>query len=399
MEVERWRKYSMTHDVSSVNQSGYSGGDVQVSDIRLRGANGAKLFVFRVRVECLRERGKFNWITQRRTGAVRLNVTDGLGIHSGGFVRQGNHPRLSLDTGRRVTNFRRTVVVRSKTSNHGIDLVAIAHGVFQALQQYDGNTASENGSLRVGAERAAVAVRRNHAAVLIIRAAFLGKGDRTAAGERHIALVGEQRLASLGDGHQRGGAARHHGETGTAKIQFVRNARTQEIGIVPHHLRIAAYLIAAGIFSNEAWTGAQASEEIRALAAACEHADGTRVYGRIVTGIFESLPAGFQEKTLLRIHQFSIARKDTEKFRVEETDVFQNRPGTNVTRILRQFRCIWNFEFIHSKMRNRFDAVELVSPELGYTLGSRKAPGHSDNCDALKERALVIARAHEAPPP
>ena len=64
MEVERWRKYSMTHDVSSVNQSGYSGGDVQVSDIRLRGANGAKLFVFRVRVECLRERGKFIRISQ-----------------------------------------------------------------------------------------------------------------------------------------------------------------------------------------------------------------------------------------------------------------------------------------------------------------------------------------------
>ena len=243
-----------------------------------------------------------------------------------------------------------------------------------------------------------MAVRRDHTAVLIIRSALLGERDRTAAGERHIALVSEQRLASLGDGYQRSGAARHHREAGPAEIQFVRNTGTQEIGIVPHHLRIASYLVAAGIFGNKAWIGAEASEEICALAAACEHADGTRVYRRVVTGIFESLPAGFEEKTLLRIHQFRVARKDAEKFRVEETDVFENRPGANVTRILRQFGCIWNFEFIHSKMRNRFDAVELVSPELGNALRSGKAAGHADDCDALQERALIIARTHEAPP-
>ena len=123
----------MAHDVGRVDQTGYAGSDVQVADIRLRGADGAELLVFRVRMKRLSERSQFDGIAKRRPSSMRLNVTDGLRIHSGGFVGQRNDARLSFHTGRRVTNFRRTVVVRSKASNDGIDLVAVADCIFQPL--------------------------------------------------------------------------------------------------------------------------------------------------------------------------------------------------------------------------------------------------------------------------
>src|SRR5580704_17915570 len=78
--------------------------------------------------------------------------------------------------------------------------------------------------------------------------------------------------------------------------------------------------------------------------------------------------------------------------------MFQNRPSANVIGIFRHFLCVRDFQFIHLKMGNRFDAVELVAPKLGDALRAGKAPGHTDNCDTLKQGTLILVRTQEAPP-
>src|SRR5580698_3574667 len=100
----------MAYYVSSVDQSSYAGGDVQVPYICFRGANRAEPFVLRVGAERLSQSSQFNRVTQRRARAVRLNVTDRFRIDSSRFVRQGNDARLTFYTWGSITNLRRTVV-------------------------------------------------------------------------------------------------------------------------------------------------------------------------------------------------------------------------------------------------------------------------------------------------
>src|SRR5947209_14404531 len=106
-------------------------------------------------------------------------------MHSRSFLCQRYHTRLAFDTWSGVAHFGRTVVIDCEAANHGIDLVAIANRVFQALEENNGNTAAENRTLRVRIERAAMTINRSHAAFLIVVPALLRERDRGSARQCH----------------------------------------------------------------------------------------------------------------------------------------------------------------------------------------------------------------------
>ena len=239
VEMKRRRKYAMSHDVRGVDQPGHAGGDIQMPDIGLRRADCAELLPVRSCAKSLGQACELDRITQRRPGAVRFDVANGFRLNPRGLVRHRDDVGLPFHARRRVADLCRTVIVDGETANDRVNLVAVAYRIVQrASASTTPDSTAKNGPLGIGVECPAVTIRRHHAAILIVIAALLRKRNRSATGQRHIALVGQKRLARLRDGKQRGRARRQHGEARTAQIQLVGDPRRQKIEAVAHHLEV-----------------------------------------------------------------------------------------------------------------------------------------------------------------
>ena len=70
-----------------LDQSGYSGRRFQVPHVRFHRTNGTESTFLRLPAKHLRERGDLHRVTQGCAGAVRLDITDALGMHSGCGLR------------------------------------------------------------------------------------------------------------------------------------------------------------------------------------------------------------------------------------------------------------------------------------------------------------------------
>src|SRR5690606_20945629 len=157
---------------------------------------------------------------------------------------RGDGLRLPDYTGRREPDLAGAVIVDAVAPDDRIDVVAVGDGLFQPLEKNDAGAAAEDGARGIGIERAAETVRRDHAAFLVDIAAFLRKGDRDAAGERHVAAVGEQVLAGLGHCQQRCRAGGLYGEGRAAQVELVGDAGGQRVADGPDQLGEATDLVA-----------------------------------------------------------------------------------------------------------------------------------------------------------
>jgi hypothetical protein len=146
--------------------------------------------------------GYFDRIAQGRARAMSLDVTDRAGRDPGNFLRPRNHLGLTLDAGRRVADLIRPVVVDREAADHAEDLVAIRQSIFQPLEQQHGRAITKDRPTGPVVEGTAVSVERCQAALLRQISAFLRKGDRDRAGQRHIAAFRQQALAGLANGNQ-----------------------------------------------------------------------------------------------------------------------------------------------------------------------------------------------------
>src|SRR5262245_13190254 len=110
LEMEAWRNRLIFESQYCFDQAGYSGGSSGVTDIGLDRSQRHAILL-RYPLIGLRESGNFDRITQRRAGPVCFDVGYRLRPDSGHRHGHGDYLKLTVNTGRRVTGLRRTVVI------------------------------------------------------------------------------------------------------------------------------------------------------------------------------------------------------------------------------------------------------------------------------------------------
>ena len=164
--------------------------------------------------EHLGERRDFDRIAELRTGPVRLDVADRLGVDPGCGLCHGDDLGLAMDARRGVAHLLRAVIVGGGAAYDRVDVVAVAQRLLEALEYDD---------LR----------RRRRAAFPAARASngrqwpsgdamppsscryprIKGQGDRNAARQRDVAVVVQQAPARLVHRHERSRAGGLDGHT------------------------------------------------------------------------------------------------------------------------------------------------------------------------------------------
>jgi hypothetical protein len=133
---------------------------------------------------------------------VRLNIGDGIRVdsrHQNGFRDCFG---LTINAGRQVTYFRRTIIVNGRTFDHRVNAIAVIDSVLQTSQNDDANAAAEYSALRVSIECAAMTVRRQDLPLLEKVTLSMRNLDGHAASERHIAFAVYEALTGDVNGHQ-----------------------------------------------------------------------------------------------------------------------------------------------------------------------------------------------------
>ena len=109
----------------SLDQAGYAGSSIKVSDVALEGANGAVAFATRGFPKRLREAGDFNRVAHGGSGAVSFHVGDAVRRHASNAESFRNHLGLALNAGGEITHLAASVVVNSRAEDYGVDRVVV----------------------------------------------------------------------------------------------------------------------------------------------------------------------------------------------------------------------------------------------------------------------------------
>ena len=132
-----------------------------------------------------------------------------------------------------------------------------------------------------------------------------------AASDGQIAGAGVEAVAGTGDGDQRRRACGVDRQTRPAQIQHIGDARGEDRGsgageaLRAQAQRLRGLVVIAGT----------AADEDSTLAG--------RKRLRRVPGVFDRVPAGFQEQALLRVHRFRFGRRDAEEQRIKAVVIVQ----------------------------------------------------------------------------
>ena len=302
-----------------------------MSDIRLHRTDRAETAPVRPSPERPGQRIDLQRIADDRSRAVTFDIAK-VGRRDIREQHRFKHgPRLARYARGGIAHLFGAIVIDRRSSDHGINIVAVGNGGGQILQQNRADAAAENRALRLGVERAAVSVRRANVTLSADIANALRHTNRCCPGKRQITLAGEDGLAGQVHRDQRCRARRLHVDARSGEVELVGNPRAQKI------LVIADVRQAAGL-ARQLVRERQPIEEVAAHHAARSHenASGTHRATHAVTGILESLPGDFQQQPLLRIHQARFRRRIFEEGGIELVEVGENRSGFHVGRILQQ---------------------------------------------------------------
>ena len=309
------------------DQSRHPGGAVEMADVGLAGAEGAEgIFLRTPFAEGLGERGDLDGIAERGAGAVGFDVGNFRRTDPGGGLGEGDDVGLGVESGRGETDLVGAVVVDGPAFDHGEDRVAVGDGLTESFQQDNAAAVAENRSGGIRVEGAAGAVRRDHAFFLEKIIPLLGETDGHAAGERHVALVGEQGGGGLADRDQRGGARRLDRHARAAEVELVGDADRQEILVVSEHRLVFGNLIVL----RQLAAFAEIVEQVGVQAEARVNADHAGVGGGIVAGAFERFPRAFEENPVLRVHQLGFLRVNPEERGVELVRILEHAARADV---------------------------------------------------------------------
>ena len=156
LHLDGRRNHLVVQRQGGLDQAGGSGGGLGVTDLRLDRSQAAP-GIGRVAVH-LAQGAHFDRVAYLGAGAVRLDQPDALGGDAG--VSIGVAQRLFLPVGARgVDGVPLAVAGGTHAADDGVDPVAVALGVGQALQHHDAKPLAQDGAVGVDVERLGVAGR------------------------------------------------------------------------------------------------------------------------------------------------------------------------------------------------------------------------------------------------
>lgn len=223
-------------------------------------------------------------------------------------------------------------------------------------------------------------------------AADLRHANHRGAGQGHVDLAVEQCPAGEMHRHQRGRAGCLYIDRGAGQVELEGYPRGQEVPIVAEMAEIAGLTAQFGMVVPQRIARHQpAGAHIGA-----HHALAAE---RIVAGILERLPGGFEKQPLLWVHQPRLARGVAEKSRVEAVVIGDDRRGLDVMRVSDQLLGDpGGQQLFVGEAGDRFDAAEQIAPERRRGRGAGKPAGDADDGDVAKARAQHHAVRHHAGP-
>ena len=217
---------------------GRAGGRLGVPDLRLDRAERAPLPVLAAGgVEDRAQPGELRRVAGDRSGAVRLDQLDGGGAVAGVLVGAAQGARLALGQGS-VDALGLAVGGAAQAADHGVDAVAVALGVGQALEREHGQALAEHGAVSVLGEGPAVAGARERRGLAEADVHEHVVHGVDAAGDDH---VGAPEL-EVGDGHghrREGAGAGGVGDAvGPVQVEPVGDAAGDHVAEEPGEARL-----------------------------------------------------------------------------------------------------------------------------------------------------------------
>ena len=307
-----------------------------MADLRLDRTDRAPgLFGF---AEHFLERRNLNGVTDLGAGAVGFNQLDGAWVHIA--LRVSPPQRLLLTGSARLVNRRATAVTRSTDSlDHGIDLVAIALGIGQALDDDDSQAFAEGRAVTIGIEGSRVSGRRQRRrlAEAGVHEDIVEGVDTT--GHNHVGVSGREFQGGQVKGAQRAAAGGIDDTVGAAKIKMLADPSGHHVAeqtgkgvLLPGHVGIADAL--HDVFGNRIGdagvlerfapagmteTGTEGHDQLQRAGDTENHADPVAIefLVRGVTCILQGLFDSDQAKQLRRIDRLQGVGQHTVLHRVE----------------------------------------------------------------------------------
>ena len=235
LEVQAWRNQAMLECERGLDEPGDPRGGIQVSEIRLDGAERTEARLVRRLEECLGERGHFDGVADGGPGPVRFDVADRIGWHVGHGQSFADRRYLALEPWRRVADFRSPVVVDRGSLDDCVDMRARADRVRQPLQDHQGDTAPIHCAARPSVERPAMPIGGRNPVLLIDISSVERHSDSGTACQGQVAFAREQALTRQVNRNSRRGAGGLHIDTRPFEVELVGYAGGGKVALVADH--------------------------------------------------------------------------------------------------------------------------------------------------------------------
>ncbi len=412
--LERRRQHLVMQRHGDLDQRCRTRCGLGVADLRLHRTQGAPRALASALAVDGAERVGLDRVADDRAGAVCLDELHGVGADIGALVCSAQRLRLP---GRawRVDGVALAVTRCSQTSDLGVDAVAVAHRVVQALEDEDADAFTQDRSIALVVERPRIA----------------GGAERGGLREAHVHEDVVERIdpssdrhvtASVGQLHrgevqrtQRARAGRVHHAVGAAQVEPVRDAACNDVpeqaregGLLPFDVgvRDATNHVFSG-FTLDARVGerltpermpkagAQRNGELQRARHAHEHTDPVPVEVSIgaVAGVDQRPLRREERQKLSGIRCLQRVRRDAEVQRIEVHRGQEAAPsgighvrrlGVGAEVVFRGPMRVWH-------VRNRVDAVTDVVPVRVQAVRFGEDAGDADDGQRDVDRARFAA--------
>ena len=193
MVRDRWQG-AVPKRLHDLHQAGRARGGVEVTDVRLGRTEPTEPHSVGVGAERLGEGRHLDRVTDRGAGAVRFEQADRARVDPGHGERLFDDVGVPVHARREEPDLAVAIVVDGGPFDHREDRVAVAVRIGEPTERNDGRPAGQHGSVGVRVEGSAATGRRQDLTLSMLVTAAVRELDRNAAGERQVALEGEQAL-------------------------------------------------------------------------------------------------------------------------------------------------------------------------------------------------------------
>ena len=292
-----------------------------MTDAGLDGANDDRSFSGAAFTEHSLGSHDFDRIPKRGTRSVAFQVGDLVRLDATGSQCFANDSLLRWTIRSRET-VASPVLVRSTATNQGVNVVAVAFCIRQALQQHDGRPFPAAEAISCSVEGRTPTIWRQHLCLREVHVKIWCQQQVHTSRQHSVGLSGAETDHTKVGCQQSRRTRGVYSESRTLQAQRVRNAACS------HRPRNSCSSVAHNATQV---VGTRAHERSIVAADSEEHTSATadHGFGRDAS-VLESLPGNFKKHALLRVHVLSFLRRNAEESGVEAVDVHVREESTAV---------------------------------------------------------------------